>query len=52
MSRKLWRHLRRRGLWFAHLLDDRQPSRRTTNTILDADGNAHVFTAPDRSKGG
>jgi hypothetical protein len=52
MSGTLRRQLRRFGDWFANLLDDRQPSRRTTNTIRDADGQVHVLATPDRTQGG
>jgi hypothetical protein len=43
--RRLWH-------WFAHLLDDRDPSRLTTNVIRGPDGEATIISSPDGSKGG
>jgi hypothetical protein len=45
IPRRLWH-------WFAHLLDDREPSRLTTNVIRGPDGEVRVISSPDGSKGG
>jgi hypothetical protein len=44
--------LRRLWHWFTHLLDDREPSHRTSNVIAGRDGNVEIISSPDRSKGG
>jgi hypothetical protein len=35
--------LRRFAHWFAHLLDDRQPSRSSSLLVRGPDGEQHVF---------
>jgi hypothetical protein len=45
VPRRLWH-------WFTHLLDDREPSHRTTNVIVSRHGNVEIISSPDRSKGG
>jgi hypothetical protein len=43
MRSRVWQSLRRFVTWFAHLLDDRQPSQRSDLLIRGQDGGSQVI---------